>query len=159
MPNTSFVLLSLILSSLILHHRWLAWRFFFFASPLLALGISFPLTSASWDWGEDSEDVESLDRDSLLEMAERVERAIDRILPVSDARGADVGAGPLVAMSMDGESELRALARDCSPFRSPLGYGREGDEEAADDGERSSGVDDKVLVSVPNSSARLTALT
>lgn len=106
--------------------------------------------------GEGVDDEEPFERDNLLEMAERVERAMDRMLAVSEPRGPDVGPGVLMVVSveMDPDVELLEarpdpLVRDDSPFGSPFRYGREGDEDAAEHGERSSGVEDKVLVSVP----------
>jgi hypothetical protein len=109
------------------------------------------------------EDEESLERDSLLDMAERVERAMDRMLAVSEPRGAEVGPAVGVdVLTVEAEPpvevEVRPLGRGESPFKSPFRDGNEGDEDAAEDGESSSGVEDKVLVSVPGSSGWCEAL-
>ncbi len=113
------------------------------------LTLPFPLISC--DIGVGCDDEESLDLESLLDIAERVERAIERILAVSEPRGAEVGPGVLVVASVDMEPEFELLCEE-SPLTPLFGYGRDGDEEAAEDGERSSGVEDRVLVSIFDSS-------
>ena len=89
------------------------------------------------------DEVEALDR--AFERLERADRARERILLVSESRGAEVGPRFLgvVSLEVDPEGE-RAL-----PFRCvcPFVNGSEGDEEAAETGDRSSGVEDKVLES------------
>jgi len=77
----------------------------------------------------------------------RADRATDLILLVSGSRGADVGPMPLVVgvllvVEVGGDNE--GGLRDDSPERLPLVYGSE-EEDAADIGERSSGVEESVL--------------
>ena len=70
------------------------------------------------------DDEESFERVSLLEIAERVERAMERILAVSESRGAEVGPGVLtvveVEMELVGELEARPLGRVESALTSPF---------------------------------------
>lgn len=74
--------------------------------------------------GEGVDDCESFERVSLLEIAERVERAIERMLAVSDPRGAEVRPGVLtvveVEMELVGEPEARPLGRGESALTSPF---------------------------------------
>ncbi len=95
------------------------------------------------------DEIEAFDLDMLgtFEILESAERAMDLILLVSESRGAEVGPRFLGVASLEVDPEgtgERALPLRCA---CPFVNGSEGDEEAAEAGEGSSGVEDKVLVS------------
>ncbi len=118
--------------------------------------IAFPFPS---DPG--GEDVEALDRAILgtFERVERAERAIDRILLVSESRGAEVGPRFLGVASLEVDPETigdNTLLLECVL---PFVYGSEGEDDAAEAGERSSGVEERVLLSPNTSPDRRTAST
>ena len=107
--------------------------------------IAFPFSSAT---GE--EDVEALDRVILgtFERVERAERAMDRILLVSESRGAGVGPRFLGVASLEVDPETigdNALLLECVL---PFVYGSEGEDDAAEvAGDGSSGVEERMLLS------------
>jgi len=82
------------------------------------------------------------------------DRATDRMLLVSESRGAEVGPGVLAAVvplegDVDGDTDCGF--RNESPER--LSFAKESDEvDSADMGDSSSGVEDRVLVSTLRSS-------
>lgn len=117
------------------------------------------------DVGDGFESVEGedvLERESLDDRVDFADLAIERMLPVSGSRldegsksrGADVGPGCRVAVGdeLDPAVEkdrcrLEPLRENSPEPRWPFVYGRWGDDEAAEDGDVISGVDDRVLTS------------
>ena len=84
--------------------------FFFFRAGFSSFGASFvsevafavPFSSATG-----GEDVEALDLEMLgtFERLERADRAMERMLLVSESRGAEVGPGFLAVVSLDVDPE------------------------------------------------------
>ena len=95
------------------------------------------------------DEVEALDLAMLgtFERLERAERARERILLVSESRGAEVGARFFGIAPVEVEPE--ATGERVLPLTGvcPFVNGSEGDDEAAEAGDRSSGVEDEVLAS------------
>ena len=127
--------------------------FFFFGLDLISRAVPVVSTlfllfesgfgSIAVPFGDAIDELEAFDRETL-ERLERAERAIDRMLLVSESRGAEVGArflGVCVA-------PLEVCDKACPFVRWPLVYGSDGEDDDAEAGERSSGVEERVLVSV-----------
>ena len=154
MPNTSFVFASLTLSSLILHHR----SFFRLRLPrtisltlVRTAAIVAPLLGICGIGEELGDTFLPFTFDSV----ERADRAIERMLPVSESWGAEVG--PLAVAPVEADSDIERDSVRSLPFLTvspeglPLVYGSERDDGAAEAGERSSGVEERVLVSADSS--------
>lgn len=115
--------------------------------------ISLTSLTSPFLWGGEEVDVGDFDPFRLIELGillaieSRADRAAERILFTSEAsRRLEVGPLGVVVASVEVERE-RPFLDDSPERRAPFICGREGDEDAAEDGERSSGVEHKVLVS------------
>lgn len=149
MSRTSLVLLSFIFSSLILHH--LSTAFFF----RLARTVSVPnVRLLSWldgyDFGDDEVGDDRLIVLDTFDRVFRAERPRDRMLPVSESRGADVGPAVLDEDATELADvgfmlERRLLFSEESTELRPLMTGR--DVVDAVVGDNNSGVDESVVLS------------
>lgn len=167
MLSTSLVLLSLILSSLILHHRLLE---FFFRLPrttsltdvrdtLSLVFVALFGEIPAWDTGDAVSGVGRRRGVEILEESDsRAERATDRTEAVSGSRRADVSPAALVVIELDPDVDAVVERGRPLPFRNdspedlPLVNGSDA-VDSADVGDRNSGVEERALGSAFASSS------